>query len=157
MTRWLVGLLMLSACGGEATAPDPTPDVGGIWQVTAVNGQPVPALTPSDRTFYAGYLTLVTVPSGSTPFGANEYCAAVAPDREAFFDRIQWTALSETSIRFTYPDFTGAAVLVDTATLAGGTLHWHAKIAEGRLGTSQCDMVRISTNPDDEAPPACGT
>lgn len=149
----IAGCCALVACGG--TEPAPMPDVAGVWRVTAVNGQPLPATTESGDTFIGGYLTLLPqLETQATAFGVEEHCAGTGSP-QAFFNRLTWVGRSATLATFTYPDVTGAAFPVDSATVAGETMTWEANGAEGRLGSSRWELVRITHDWKQDAPPAC--
>ena len=147
--RYAVLAVLLVACSEATAVPDPS-DFVGLWQVVSVNGQNLPAFTNSGQTFFGGFLTLA--PGGGA--SAEEHCAG-GDTRQVVFNRLAWSPRTSTIITLTYPDRAGAPV--DTAKLQGGNLHWHARGAEDQLGMSQWILTRLSTDPTDARPSACGT
>lgn len=59
---FITSVLLLTACGGDSTSPDPQPTVAGTYALTAVNDSPVPFawfVGPNDRMdLLSGYLSL---------------------------------------------------------------------------------------------------
>lgn len=144
----LVAVAVLACSGNE---PDSAPDASvlGIWQVTTIDGQALPALTPSSDTFVGGYLSLPIAPVGGV-----EYCATTNSGARAYFNDLRWL-VNGNRVIITYRNLPGAAQPIDTATVDGESMSWRMRAAGPALGTSVWGLQRILTDPDAEAPNAC--
>jgi hypothetical protein len=145
--RYLWFALLLAACSDDAAAPNPAEQATGIWQLTAANGTHLPVEIALGTTLTAGYLTLV----GTGPAGGEEHCV-VSAEAQTVATRLNWSAEGTVFI-LTYPDWPGAQAPVDTATIRGDVLTWHAKgLTDPAINLT---FARTTIPVSQGAPPAC--
>jgi hypothetical protein len=104
----LFAVLFAGACGDSPTSFIVSSAVGD-WTLTRVDGQAIPATHGS--TIEGGRLSIIgDQDSGS---GTIEWCA----NGVNVFYRLRWSSIDDLRLRLSYPEFTGAANPVDTATV----------------------------------------
>lgn len=112
--RPVLACLLLLACDTQGPPPGQTAE--GRWALVALNGQPVPAPTPSGDTLRHATLDL----SYTVGLGALRWCVGNQGGfQQAYLERVNTTALDASRFRLTWPDWTGATPGVDTTTARG--------------------------------------
>jgi hypothetical protein len=106
---------LLAACSN--TTDSSIPAAVGEWQLTLIEGQPIPAGIQAGVTG-ARLIILGGINDGISIGGALQWCQ----DQTEIGYELRWTSIDDTRVRITYPEFSGAAFPVDTATVSGEQL-----------------------------------